>query len=197
MPDILLWLGITRIDWLLSMSADKYDAITAANIEVMQRVPLPDVYVPKNATVEITAKISAGYHSDPTVLTDDTIKELRNLEMIRTRCGAVFDRVKTGKGKHFSLDLSKMKPTLDLVMKTTKENYPDMNIPYHSRWRHFNDLDVQKLTASWKCDQVEKVRRMLDLVTISVLLDAGAGNNWHYMVCTHDKLLSHATAGVQ
>jgi hypothetical protein len=76
MPDILLWLGITRIDWLLSMSSDKYDAITAANIEVMQRVPLPDSYVPKNATVEISAKISAGYHSDPQVLTDDTVKEV-------------------------------------------------------------------------------------------------------------------------
>ena len=106
MPDILLWLGITRIDWLLSMSADKYDAITAANIEVMQRVPLPDIYVPKNATVEISAKISAGYHSDPQVLTDDTVKELRNLEMIRSRCGAVFARAKAGKTKHFNLKLS-------------------------------------------------------------------------------------------
>jgi hypothetical protein len=36
MPDILLWLGIKRIDWLLSMSSDKYDAIASAGIEVMQ-----------------------------------------------------------------------------------------------------------------------------------------------------------------
>lgn len=181
MPDILLWLGITRIDWLLSMSSDKYDAITAANIEVMQRVPLPDSYVPKNATVEIAAKITAGYHSDPSALTDDTVSELRNLEMIRTRCQAVFARAQSGKSKHFNLDLSKMKNVFELVMKTTKANYPDMNIPYHSRWRHFNDLDVAKMTAAWKCDEVEKVRRMLDMVTISVLLDAGAGNSWHYI----------------
>jgi hypothetical protein len=29
-------LGIERIDWLLSMSADKYDAIHNAGIDVMQ-----------------------------------------------------------------------------------------------------------------------------------------------------------------
>ena len=34
MPDLLLWLGITRIDWLLSMSSEKFEAITAAGIEV-------------------------------------------------------------------------------------------------------------------------------------------------------------------
>jgi len=182
MPDILLWLGITRIDWLLSMSADKYDAITAANIEVMQRVPLPDSYVPKNATVEITAKISAGYHADPkTVESEESIRELRNLEMIRERCGAVMERAKNGKSKHFSVDMTRMKDVFDLVMKTTKQNYPDMKIPYHSRWRHFNEPDVAKLVASWKCDDVEKARRMLDLVTVSVLLDAGAGNKWHYL----------------
>jgi len=43
MPDVLLWLGINRIDWLLSMSADKYDAISGAGIDVMQRVALPDM----------------------------------------------------------------------------------------------------------------------------------------------------------
>jgi hypothetical protein len=174
------------------MSSDKYDAITAANIEVMQRVPLPDSYVPKNATVEISAKISAGYHADPSVMAvDDTVKELRNLEMIRERCGKVFARAQQGKTKHFNLDMSKMKDVFDLVMKTTKQNYPDMKIPYHSRWRHFNDMDVQKLTAGWKCDEVEKVRRMLDLVTISVLLDAGAGNKWHY-VDIHGKRLERS-----
>lgn len=181
MPDILLWLGITRIDWLLSMSSDKYDAITAANIEVMQRVPLPDSYVPKNATVEISAKISAGYQSNEAIVDDSAIKELRNLEMIRSRCGAIFDSAKAGKSKHFNLNMDKMKDVFALVMKTTKANYPDMNIPYHSRWRHFNDLDVVKMTAGWKCDPIEKARRLLDLVTISVLLDAGAGNKWSYL----------------
>jgi len=49
MPDILNWLGIDRIDWLLSMSSEKYEAIVEAGITVNQRVSLPDEYVPKNA----------------------------------------------------------------------------------------------------------------------------------------------------
>merc|ERR1719319_1621311 len=38
MPDVLNWLGINRIDWLLSMSNEKYDAITSAGIQVPQHV---------------------------------------------------------------------------------------------------------------------------------------------------------------
>jgi len=89
MPDIMLWLGITRIDWLLSMSSDKYDAIINAGIEVMQRCSLPDQYVPQNALVEISAKISAGYHSE-SLGTGNIVEELRNLEKIRERCGRVY-----------------------------------------------------------------------------------------------------------
>lgn len=51
MPDVLLWLGIKRIDWLLSMSSDKYGAIRAAGIEVMQRISIPDDLVPESAQV--------------------------------------------------------------------------------------------------------------------------------------------------
>lgn len=39
--------------------------VTSVGIHVMQRVSLPDVFVPENAKVEITAKISAGYVCGP------------------------------------------------------------------------------------------------------------------------------------
>lgn len=180
MPDVLLWLGIERIDWLLSMSSDKYGAIIEAGIEVMQRVALPDMYVPKGALVEITAKISAGYHSD-VVSNESVVDKLRNLEMIRERCGEIFNLAKEDRAKHFKLDLSRLPSCADFVLDISKKNYPDNNIPFHSRWRHFKEGEVEKLVSSWKCDEVEKVRRMLDLVTISVLLDAGAGAEWHYI----------------
>jgi len=35
--------------------------------------------------------------------------------------------------------------------------------------------------AGWTCDATEKARRLVDLVTISVLLDAGAGPAWKYV----------------
>jgi len=61
MPDVIHWLGITRIDRLVSMSNLKYDALIAAGIEIGERVPLPPDLVPQDAMVEIEAKKAAGY----------------------------------------------------------------------------------------------------------------------------------------
>jgi GTP cyclohydrolase II len=61
MPDTLHWLGVRRIDRLVSMSNLKYDALVAAGIEIGERVPLPADLVPQDALVEIAAKKAAGY----------------------------------------------------------------------------------------------------------------------------------------
>ena len=67
MPDVLHWLGITKIHRLVSMSNDKYDAITGSGIVVGERVKIPDALVPADARVEIEAKIAAGYFTDGAV----------------------------------------------------------------------------------------------------------------------------------
>jgi GTP cyclohydrolase II len=67
MPDPLHWLGVTRIDRLVSMSNLKYDALVAAGIEIGTRVPIPAELVPPDAAVEIEAKKAAGYFTpEPT-----------------------------------------------------------------------------------------------------------------------------------
>lgn len=71
MPDVLHWLGVTRIDRLISMSNMKYNAITNTGIEVVERVPIPDDLVPADAKVEIEAKKAAGYYTQGTVLDSD------------------------------------------------------------------------------------------------------------------------------
>jgi len=164
------------------MSSEKYDAITEAGIDVMQRVSLPDSFVPADAVVEITAKISAGYHSEH-IDTTATANELRSLGMIRERCSKIFALSQAGKSKHFTLDLSKLDGVVDFVHQVTTETYGNSvsNIPYHSRWRHFNKMDIDAMVSTWHCDSTERVRRLMDLVTISVLLDAGAGAQWHYI----------------
>ncbi len=63
MPDILHWLGITRIDRFVSMSDMKYDAITRSGIEIVERVPIPEDLIPPDARVEMDAKKAAGYFS--------------------------------------------------------------------------------------------------------------------------------------
>ncbi len=67
MPDVLHWLGISKIHRLVSMSNDKYDAITGSGIEVGERVKIPDALVPADARVEMDAKIAAGYFTDADV----------------------------------------------------------------------------------------------------------------------------------
>jgi GTP cyclohydrolase II len=63
MPDPLHWLGVKRIDHLVSMSDMKYDALVGQGIDVVERVPIPDDLVPADAQVELIAKKAAGYYT--------------------------------------------------------------------------------------------------------------------------------------
>ncbi|KAH8767905.1 GTP cyclohydrolase-like protein II [Hyaloscypha sp. PMI_1271] len=60
MPDILHWLGIKKIDRMLSMSNMKHDAIVSQGIPIHERVELPESWIPADSRVEIDAKITAG-----------------------------------------------------------------------------------------------------------------------------------------
>jgi GTP cyclohydrolase II len=82
MPDVLHWLGIRKIHRLVSMSNDKYDAITGSGIEVGERVPIPDALIPADAKVEMEAKIAAGYFTEGAVPTEAELAQVlgRGLE---------------------------------------------------------------------------------------------------------------------
>ena len=63
MPDPLHWLGITKIHNFISMSDMKYNAIVESGIKIVNRVEIPPEMVPKDAQVEIAAKVFHGYHA--------------------------------------------------------------------------------------------------------------------------------------
>lgn len=63
MPDALHWLGITKIDKLVSMSNVKYDAIVRSGISVGEQITIPEDRIPTDAKVEMDAKKAAGYFS--------------------------------------------------------------------------------------------------------------------------------------
>lgn len=77
MPDVLHWLGITRIDRMVSMSNLKYDAITHSGIEIVERVPIPEELIPPDAWVEIEAKKAAGYYTEGEVADSDELAEVK------------------------------------------------------------------------------------------------------------------------
>ena len=89
MPDVLHWLGITKsrdpcrnhisrrfspstrcqlvdshtVHNFISMSDMKYNAIVESGIKIVNRVEIPPEMVPKDAQVEIAAKVFHGYHA--------------------------------------------------------------------------------------------------------------------------------------
>ena len=45
MPDVLHWLGITKIDNMVSMSDMKYEAIVKSGIPIKKRYDIPGVFL--------------------------------------------------------------------------------------------------------------------------------------------------------
>jgi len=102
---------------------------------------------------------------------------------IRERTKKVFDLAQSG-GTNFKVNLDKLDETTDFVMEVIKDNYPKLDIPFHSRWGHFKVGGIDRLVDFNKQiadqDAIEQVRTKLDLVITSVLLDAGAGKEWSF-----------------
>ena len=109
---------------------------------------------------------------------------LRDPGTVRVRCAAILQSVEGNLSEHFTLDRSQLPAVADRVAALTHKRFPDLRIPYHSRWRHFEagGLDrkpaLDELLASRST--VDAARARFDLTVVSVLLDAGAGPAWRY-----------------
>jgi hypothetical protein len=111
------------------------------------------------------------------------IAALRSADAVRERCRMVHDWVAKGRSPHFTIDARRLDAVADAVAQVTREAYPDLRIPYHSRWRHFvvDGADRwQELQTQLPADPLVRARSAIDLATLSVLLDAGAGAAWRY-----------------
>ncbi len=110
---------------------------------------------------------------------------LRSTEAIRERAGRILAAAERAELEHFDLDLDQLGPAADYVIDTIHANYPSLDIPYHSKWRHFaaGGRDRWRDLAR-ELDHVarlERARIRVDLAMVSVLLDAGAGQRWRYI----------------
>lgn len=110
---------------------------------------------------------------------------LRSPRAIRERCRAVLELGTAGLLKHFRVDMERLPAVADYVLAVTREAYPTLDIPVHSRWGHFDvggvrrnaELDARLASLP----RAERARAKLDLVVTSVLLDAGSGPTWKYV----------------
>jgi hypothetical protein len=112
------------------------------------------------------------------------VAELREPRTIRERCTRILDAGLRGELKHFSIDLTRMDQVAALTAQLTRMRYPDLHVPPHSRFAHFDAGGVRRLYALEReiaaLDAREQARVLTDVVVTSVLLDAGAGASWHY-----------------
>ncbi|MEH1944584.1 MAG: URC4/urg3 family protein [Nostoc sp.] len=115
---------------------------------------------------------------------EELIAYLRSPAAIRERCGQLFALVIEGQSRYFTCDLTQLTKVADYVIEVIRCDYPDLEIPFHSRWRHFEVGGVPRLTQLDSqlagLTPLEKAAAKFDLAIVSVLLDAGAGNDWHY-----------------
>ena len=81
MPDVLNWLGVTKIDRFISMSNMKYDAIVEQGIEIDERVPIPDEMIPDDAKVEMDAKKAAGYFTEGHIPTEAELAQAHGRDL--------------------------------------------------------------------------------------------------------------------
>jgi hypothetical protein len=111
-------------------------------------------------------------------------RSLLSAAAVRGRAHEMLQRALEDRLEHWRVDLDQMAPTAQYVAGVIGDQYPDLKVPFHARWRHFmlrgTDLWAQALDASAIKDSKARARAAFDLAITSVLLDAGAGPHWMF-----------------
>lgn len=121
----------------------------------------------------------------PNTAENAALERLRSPECIRERCRELLDLADAGALAHFRLQRERLGSAADYVLATIETRYPHLDIPFHSRWRHFHAGGRDRWRALEAAlageDAASIARRRIDLAVTSVLLDAGAGDAWRYV----------------
>ncbi|MBJ8340727.1 URC4/urg3 family protein [Antrihabitans sp. YC3-6] len=115
---------------------------------------------------------------------EDAVATLRTTAAVRDRANQLLLRAREGNSRWFGVNDGALPTAAKEVADVTHARYPDLEIPFHSRWRHFEaggiDRKAELDAALAASDAPARARAMIDLAVVSVLLDAGAGPDWHY-----------------
>ncbi|GAC1389382.1 MAG: URC4/urg3 family protein [Variovorax sp.] len=110
---------------------------------------------------------------------------LRTTSAVRERCGQLLARARRGESQWWTINDGRIAEAAHAVTAATRERYPKLHIPLHSRWRHFEagavDRKAQLESLLHHQDPAARAGAMIDLALVSVLLDAGAGPDWKYV----------------
>jgi hypothetical protein len=112
----------------------------------------------------------------------DTLAWLLSPEAVRTQSETLWAHGVQDELNHWRVNPDKLSKARDRVVGEIRSNYPDLAVPLHSRWRHFefSGEDLSAPTFDSHSNVHERTRAKFDLAIVSVLLDAGAGPHWVY-----------------
>ncbi|MBL8521444.1 MAG: DUF1688 family protein [Betaproteobacteria bacterium] len=116
-------------------------------------------------------------------------------DAVRRHCREVAGHVAAGRSAHFRVHRHRLADAARYVADVIRARYPDLAVPYHSRWRHIEAGGVDRwgaLAARHGLAGDEAVRAMIDLVIPSVLLDAGAGARWAFRDAASGQVLTRS-----
>ncbi len=119
--------------------------------------------------------------TDPT--RSPTVASLLTPEAVRTRARVIFDAGVHGQLAHFALHIEALPACAAFVADTIRQNYPMLQVPPHSRWRHLDANGhswADRLGDRLAHEPRERARQRIELAVTSVLLDAGAGPHWRW-----------------
>ena len=111
------------------------------------------------------------------------VHSLFSPEAVRERCNELYHIGIDGRLAHFDIDLPMIEIASKRVVTEITNNYPSLDIPFHSRWRHFEFEGSDLWGEIADREGLQGRERMIaegDLAVVSVLLDAGAGPKWKY-----------------
>lgn len=142
----------------------------------------------------LATAMASGWHTP--VPDDHPAAALLCADAVRQRCLAVTSDVIHGRSPFFEWNAAALPETALYVADTIRLDYPDLDVPYHSRWRHFEAGGVNRWRALaghvLASDPLEAARIAVNLVIPSVLLDAGAGPDWRYRDPASDRIFSRS-----
>lgn len=110
-------------------------------------------------------------------VSDEPLRRLLTAAAVRERAHEMLELALAAEVDGWRVDLSRLADVAELTAEVTRRRYPDLAVPFHSRWRHFMTRAPERPDSR---DAKERARSAFDLAILSVLLDAGAGRDWRY-----------------
>ena len=138
----------------------------------------PAVLMPLSNAATATASAPVG-SVDP--------QSLLQADAVRRHSQAIMALAQQGQARHFTWHPERVELVSAYVTGVIRDRYPDLKVPYHSRWRHFEAGGVDRWAQvsheaglDGASARLQRARARIDLAVVSVLLDAGAGPSWQF-----------------